>query len=57
MEKIKKILVLVLSVAVISLGLTGCRRNDEHPTSEQPTSKQPVSEHPTEEHPTSEHPQ
>ncbi len=70
MNKMKKMFVLVLIVAVISLGLTGCKDKDksEHPTSEHPSKEitseeHPTSEHPSEdketiseEHPTGEHP-
>ncbi|GEM_PF-3384087 len=73
MKKIKKVLLLVLSVAVISFGLAGCGGNGaEEPPEEPPTSEHPSgedasdehpagddasSEHPAGEHPTSEHPQ
>lgn len=71
-NKVKKVLILVLVAAVVSLGLTGCKQKGEQPTegtssSEHPSSENPSSEHPTEEkaaeehpageHPTSEHPQ
>lgn len=68
MKKLKKVLVLALSLAIISLGGAGCKGNGahehpegEHPTSEEaegehPSEEQSESEHPTSEHPTSEHP-
>jgi len=66
MRKLKKVVLLLLTVAVISLGLTGCKGDNEHPTGEHPTSEHPTSEHPSAadapnvpaapEHPTGEHP-
>jgi len=56
MNKVKKIFVLVLIVAVVSLGLTGCKDKSEHPSGEHPTSEHPSKETKSEEHPTSEHP-
>lgn len=46
MKKIRKVLLLVLSVAVISFGLAGCGGDDEEPPAEHPTSEHPTSEHP-----------
>lgn len=51
MNRVKKLFVLVLIVAVVSLGLTGCKKKSKPPAGEHPTE-----EHPTEEHPTGEHP-
>ena len=51
MNKMKKVFVLLLIVAVVSLGLTGCKGKSEPPPEETPSQ-----EHPTEEHPTGEHP-
>ena len=48
MSKVKKVFVLLLIAAVVSLGLTGCKKKEsEHPADEHPTSEQPA-EHPTE---------
>ena len=66
MNKIKKILVLVLVAAIVSLGLTACKEKSEHPTADQPSGDQPTketvpeehpAEHPAGEHPTGEHPE
>ncbi len=55
MNKVKKILVLLLIATVVSLSLTGCKKKaSEHPAGEHPTSEQPA-EHPTSEQP-AEHP-
>ena len=51
MNKMKKVFVLLLIVAVVSLGLMGCKGKSEPPPEETPSQ-----EHPTEEHPTGEHP-
>ena len=61
MKKLRKIIVLMLIVAVVSLGLTGCSNeskpsSEDHPTSEHPTSEHPSKEAASKEHPTSEHP-
>ena len=56
MNKVKKVFVLVLIAAVVSLGLTGCKKDSEHPSGDHPSSEHPSKEAPTEEHPTSEHP-
>ena len=61
MNRVKELFVLVLIVAVVSLGLTGCKGKSEppageHPTSEHPAKEAPTEEHPTEETPPSEHP-
>ena len=71
MNKVKKVFVLVLIAAVVSLGLTGCKKKSEHPTKktvseehqtsenltkETPSEETPTKEHPTSEHPTGEHP-
>jgi hypothetical protein len=47
MSKVKKVFMLVLIVAVVSLGLMGCKEKKEHPTGD---------EHPSTEHPSGEHP-
>jgi hypothetical protein len=72
MNKVKKIFVLVLVAAIVSLGLTGCKQKSEQPAEGTPTSEHPAAEesskeapaeetpaaeHPTGEHPTGEHPQ
>jgi hypothetical protein len=66
MKKVRKVLALLLTVAVISLGLAGCKGESEHPTGEHPSSEHPSSEHPSAEdapnappageHPSSENP-
>jgi len=56
MNKVKKVFVLVLIAAVVSLGLTGCKKHSEHPSGDHPSSEHPSKKAPTEEHPTSEHP-
>ena len=56
MNKVKKVLVSVLIVAVVSLGLTGCKSGDEHPSSEHPSKETLSEEHPSKELPSSEHP-
>ena len=62
MNKMKKVFVLVLVAAVVSLGLTGCKQKGEQPTegtpaSEHPTEETPTEETPAEETPAEEHPQ
>jgi outer membrane biogenesis lipoprotein LolB len=48
MNNVKKVFVLLLIAAVVSLGLTGCKKKaSEPPADEQPTSEHPA-EHPTE---------
>ncbi len=54
MNKVKKIFALLLIVAVISLGLIGCKDKSEHPTGE---GEHPAKEAPAKEHPDSEHPE
>jgi hypothetical protein len=69
MNKAKKAFVLVLVVAIVSLGLTSCKQksepagsdlpagevvSEEHPTSEHPTKEAASEEHPAGEHPTKE---
>ncbi|MHC4737643.1 MAG: hypothetical protein ACYS9Y_01935 [Planctomycetota bacterium] len=56
MNTLKKIFVLVLIVAVVSLSLTGCKDKSEPSSVEQPSEETISEEHPTSEHPTSEHP-
>ncbi len=56
MNKIKKVFVLVMIVAVVSLGLVGCKDNSEHPAGEHPTKEAQSEEHPNNEHPNNEHP-
>ncbi|MFH1716793.1 MAG: hypothetical protein ABIF19_05540 [Planctomycetota bacterium] len=72
MHTLKKILVLVLIAAVVSLGATGCSKKsestpEEHPSQgasaeetpaeETPSEEHPAAEHPSGEHPSGEHPQ
>lgn len=56
MNKVKKVLVLMLIAAVVSLGLMGCKEKGEHPSGDQLSSEHPAGEHPTEETPDGEHP-
>ena len=61
MKNVKKVFVLVLSVAVGSFGLIGCKGESKPPTEKTKSSKdvdnkKPDSEHPAGEHPTGEHP-
>ncbi|MHC4708088.1 MAG: hypothetical protein ACYS8I_13500 [Planctomycetota bacterium] len=56
MNTVKKIFMLVLIVAVVSLGLIGCKKKSEHPTGDHPSSDHPSKEDATKEHPSSEHP-
>jgi hypothetical protein len=57
MNKLKKVFVLVLVAAVVSLGLTGCKQKNEQPAEGTPSSEHPAaSEHPSSEHPTEETP-
>ena len=72
MDKLKKLFVLVLVAAVISIGLTGCKQKgeqpaegtasgehpaaSEHPTEEAPAEEAPAAEKEAEEHPAEEHP-
>lgn len=46
MNRMREVLALMLTLAVISLGLAGCKHNGEHPSSEHPASEHPTSEHP-----------
>jgi len=50
----KKILVLLLVTAVVSLGLTACKEKSEHPTGEHPNKETAAEEHPAGEHPAKE---
>ena len=54
MNKIMKMFVLMLIVAFVSLGLTSCNNNGEHPSSEHPSKKVTSKEHPSGEHPAKE---
>jgi uncharacterized protein involved in high-affinity Fe2+ transport len=66
-NKVKKLFVLLLVAAVVSLGLTGCKEKSELPTGEHPVEEieveeieveeVPAEEHPAGEHPAGEHPQ
>ena len=61
MNKVKKLFVLVLIVAVISLGFTGCKQESDHPSkgadsNEAPAKKAPAGDHPAGDHPTGENP-
>ena len=66
MNNLKKLFVLVLVVAVASLGMIACSNkseptSDDHPSVEQSSDEHPSGEHPSgeqssDEHPSSEHP-
>ncbi|MBN2594133.1 MAG: hypothetical protein JXA81_11545 [Sedimentisphaerales bacterium] len=66
-NNVKKLLMLLLVMAVVSLGLTGCKKHhdqpsgerpsSEHPTEEKKAEEKPAAEHPSGEHPAGEHPQ
>jgi len=47
MNKLKHLFVLVLIVAVISLGFTGCKDDADHPSGDHPSGDQSVGEHPS----------
>ncbi len=51
MNKVKKVFVLVLIAAVVSLGFTGCKQKSEHPSGETPAGEHPTEETPDEETP------
>ena len=64
-NRLKKLLVLMLIVAVVSLGFMGCEQKKpspgetpktEHPEGEHPDGEHPAAEHPETEHPAGEHP-
>ena len=55
-NKMKKLFILVLVAAVVSLGLTGCKEKSEPPAGEHPTEKKEAEEKAAEEHPAGEHP-
>ncbi|MGB2863808.1 MAG: hypothetical protein WBC05_10825 [Sedimentisphaerales bacterium] len=56
-NKVKKLFVLVLVAAVVSLGLTGCKQDNEQPAEGTTSGEHPAaSEHPSSEHPTEEAP-
>ena len=56
MNKLKRVLVLLMVVAVASFCLTGCNKH-EHPEGEHPTKDAASEEHPAGEHPEGEHPE
>ena len=56
MDKMKKVIVLVLVVAVGSLSLIGCKDKAEHPNAEHPSTETSQEETPAPEHPQGEHP-
>lgn len=57
MNKLKRILVLLMIVAVASLSLAGCKEKKEHPEGEHPSKEAASEEHPAGEHPKGEHPE
>ncbi len=64
MNKVKKVFVLVLVAAIVSLGLslTGCKKKTETPpegtsTKETTTEEHPAGEHPAKEDPAKEQPE
>ncbi len=56
MNTLKKIFLVLLIAAVVSLGLTGCKQKSEHPSGDHPSGEHPAEETPAEEHPSGEHP-
>ncbi len=58
MNKVKKVLVLVLVAAIVSLGLslTGCKKKGEAPAKGTPAAETTDKEHPAGEHPAKEDP-
>ncbi len=69
MNKVKKVFVLVLVAAIVSLGLslTGCKKktetttpdisSKEHPAGEHPAGEKPAGDHPAEEDPAKKQPE
>ena len=51
MKKLRKIIVLMLIVAVVSFALTGCSNESKHPSGDHPTKESATEEHPAGEHP------
>lgn len=56
MNTLKKIFLVLLIAAVVSLGLTGCKQKNEHPSGDHPSGEHPAEETPAEETPAEEHP-
>lgn len=56
MNTLKKIFLVLLIAAVVSLGLTGCKQKSEHPSGDHPSGEHPAEETPAEETPAEEHP-
>jgi hypothetical protein len=56
MNLLKKIFMLVMIVAVISLGFTGCKHDGDHPSGDHPAGDHPAGEHPSKEAPSEEKP-
>ena len=56
MKKVKKIFILVLIIAFVSLGLTSCNDNGEHPSQKSVSKEHPTSEHPAKEAPSEKRP-
>lgn len=56
MGKLRKIFMMVLIAAIVSLGIAGCKGKDEHPNKEHPSQKAPAEEHPTDGNKPGEHP-
>jgi hypothetical protein len=54
MNKVKRLLVLLMVVAVASFCLTGCKKKSEHPEGEHPSKEAASEEHPKSEHPSKE---
>ncbi len=53
----KKLIVLTVMTAALSLAGWGCASHDEHSSHEHPKSDHPTTEHPKAEHPKTEHPE
>jgi len=56
MNKLKKLMMVVLAAMILSFGATGCKKKGEHPHSEHPDQNAPAGEHPTDGNKPAEHP-
>ena len=56
MNKLKKIFVMVMIAAIVSLGVTGCKKKTEHPGGEHPSKQAPPEESTPNQPPAGEHP-
>ncbi len=55
-NKITKLLVLMVVAVIITGGLVGCKEKSEHPVGDQPSKEVPAQEAPADEHPSADHP-